>query len=62
MEELNEICEVLMEKCACAWVRDQTNEIHEKYNTLLTQIQGKIFISQKKLLSFSIPFLFDFFL
>jgi hypothetical protein len=42
MEELNEICEILMEKCACSWVRDQTNETQDKYNSLLTQIQGKI--------------------
>jgi hypothetical protein len=41
MEELNEICEVLMEKCACSWVRDQTNEAHDKYSALLTNIQGK---------------------
>lgn len=42
MEELNEICEILMEKCACSWVRDQTNEAHDKYFDLINQIQGKI--------------------
>lgn len=41
MEELNEICEVLMEKSACSWVRDQTNGLNDKYNALLSQIQGK---------------------
>lgn len=44
MEELNEICEILMEKCACSWVRDQTNEAHDKYSALKTQIQGKLFL------------------
>lgn len=41
MEEFNEICEVLMEKCACSWVRDQTNEANDKYSALVAQIQGK---------------------
>jgi hypothetical protein len=42
MEELNEICEILMEKCACSWVRDKTNELQDKYSALLSQSQGKI--------------------
>lgn len=41
MEELSDSCEILMEKSACSWVRDQTNEINEKYNSLLTQMQGE---------------------
>lgn len=41
IEELNEICEVLMEKCACSWVRDQTNETNEKYSSLTTRVQSK---------------------
>jgi hypothetical protein len=41
MEELNEICEILMEKCACSWVRDKTNELQDKYSALLSQSQGK---------------------
>lgn len=40
MEELNEICEILMEKCACSWVRDQTNETNEKYSALKVHVQG----------------------
>jgi hypothetical protein len=66
MEELNEICEILMEKCACSWVRDQTNETHEKYSALMTQIQGKIAIpncSVKSIFYFLIdPNLFYFIL
>lgn len=42
MEELNEICEILMEKCACSWVRDKTNEMHDKYSALLTHMQGNV--------------------
>lgn len=42
MEELNEICEILIEKCACSWVRDRTNDAHDKYSALMSQIQGKI--------------------
>lgn len=49
MEELNESCEVLMEKCACSWVRDQTNEAQEKYSALMSQIQGKISLETKAL-------------
>lgn len=49
MEELNEICEILMEKCACSWVRDQTNDAHEKYSALLTQIQGKLNFQMRKI-------------
>lgn len=41
MEELNEICEILMEKCACSWVRDQTDGADDKYSTLLNHIQGE---------------------
>ena len=44
MEELNEICEILMEKCACSWVRDRTNESNEKYSALMTHVQGKLSI------------------
>lgn len=45
MEELNEICEVLMEKCACSWVRDQTNDIHDKFSALMAQMQGRLQIT-----------------
>lgn len=41
MEELNDMCEILMEKCACSWIRDQTNETQEKYSNLLSQVQGE---------------------
>lgn len=55
MEELNEICEVLMEKCACSWVRDQTNEAQDKYSALMSQVQGKLSLSfQRALLKFCV--------
>lgn len=44
MEELNEICEILMEKCACSWVRDRTNDTQDKYSALMSQIQGTILV------------------
>lgn len=40
MEELNELCETLMEKCACSWVRDQTIDIQKKYSDLVANVQG----------------------
>lgn len=42
MEELNELCEILMEKCACSSVRDKTNESNEKYSSLITDTSGYI--------------------
>lgn len=42
MEELNELCETLMEKCACSWVRDQTIDIQKKYSDLKAAVQGII--------------------
>jgi hypothetical protein len=49
MEEFNEICEVLMEKCACSWVRDQTNEANDKYSALVAQVQGELLTFNAKL-------------
>lgn len=49
MEEFNDLCEVLMEKSACTWVRDQTNDLQEKYNSLLSQMQGNLKIIRWKL-------------
>lgn len=44
MEDLNEICETLMEKCSYSWVRDQTCDAHEKYSALVAQAQGTIMV------------------
>ncbi|XP_065079035.1 muscle-specific protein 300 kDa-like [Ochlerotatus camptorhynchus] len=41
IEELNDICEALMEKCACSMVRDRTVELQKNYSTLLVNLQGK---------------------
>lgn len=40
VEELNDICEVLMEHSGCAKVRDQTVETQANYTKLLTAVQG----------------------
>jgi hypothetical protein len=44
LEELNEMCEVLMEKSACSLVRDQATGIQDEYNKILTEIQGEAFV------------------
>lgn len=41
IEELNDICEALMEKCACSIVRDRTVELQKSYSSLLVNLQGK---------------------
>lgn len=41
VEELNDICEVLMEHSGCAKVRDETVETQANYTKLLTSVQGK---------------------
>lgn len=43
VEELNDVCEVLMEHSACSRVRDQTVETQSNYTKLLTSVQGKHF-------------------
>lgn len=41
VEDLNDVCEVLMEHSACTRVRDQTVETQANYTKLLTSVQGK---------------------
>lgn len=40
VEELNDICEVLMELSGCSKVRDETVETQANYTKLLTSVQG----------------------
>lgn len=46
MEELNDICEILMEKSALSGVRDQVNDLQEKYNSLLLEMQGNFLLTK----------------
>jgi hypothetical protein len=41
VEELNDVCEILMEKSACSTVRDHTVAIQKSYSGLLDKTQGK---------------------
>lgn len=40
VEELNDICEILMEHSGCSKVRDETVETQANYTKLLTSVQG----------------------
>lgn len=43
VEDLNDVCEVLMDQSACARVRDQTVATQANYTKLLTSVQGKVY-------------------
>lgn len=45
VEELNDLCEILVEKTACSRIRDDTVEIQKKFANLVTLAQGKLHIS-----------------
>lgn len=49
VEELNDICEILMEHSGCSKVRDETVETQANYTKLLTSVQG---ILKNKILGF----------
>ncbi|XP_062549338.1 muscle-specific protein 300 kDa isoform X2 [Armigeres subalbatus] len=51
IEELNDMCEALMEKCACSMVRDRTVELQKKYSTLLANLQALISKLEKNVVS-----------
>lgn len=40
VEELNDVCEALMEKSACSTVRDRTVDLQKSFSTLLGKVQG----------------------
>lgn len=41
VEELNDVCEALVEKSACPAVRDQTVDLQKSYSSLLSNLQGE---------------------
>uniref|UniRef100_A0A1B0C1F9 KASH domain-containing protein n=1 Tax=Glossina palpalis gambiensis TaxID=67801 RepID=A0A1B0C1F9_9MUSC len=49
VEELNDTCELLMERSACSRVRDQTVDTQAKYTKLLTNTQGLVARIEKNL-------------
>ncbi|XP_058454305.1 muscle-specific protein 300 kDa isoform X8 [Malaya genurostris] len=42
VDELNDVCEILMEKSACPTVRDRTVDLQKSYSSLLSNLQGII--------------------
>ncbi|XP_055538750.1 muscle-specific protein 300 kDa isoform X3 [Wyeomyia smithii] len=51
VEELNDVCEALMEKSACPTVRDQTVDLQKSYSSLLSNLQGLIAKQEKNVAS-----------
>ncbi|ETN58450.1 calmin [Anopheles darlingi] len=51
VEELNDVCEALMEKSACSTVRDRTVDLQKSFSTLLGKVQGFITKLEKNLVS-----------
>lgn len=46
VDELNDLCESLVEISACSKVRDQTIELQSKYSKLVSDIQGNCHLSK----------------
>ncbi|KAL9708558.1 hypothetical protein quinque_012076 [Culex quinquefasciatus] len=50
VDELNDVCEVLMEKSTCCMVRDRTIDLQKSYSGLLMNLQGLISQLQKNVM------------